>query len=270
MDDEVVDLTHPSIGMSGDMIELLASGRSSIERAETARRGGPRFALEDVDLVAPVPRPPKVLAIGMNYADHIAEMGRDAPDYQYWFNKQRTCVVGPGSPIVVPRVSTMVDYEGELAMVIGRRSRYLTVDEALGAVAGYTVMNDVSVRDWQWRSPSFTMGKSFDTHGPMGPWIVTPDEVSDPQQLQVRTWVNETLRQDSSTSRMIFSCAEQIAHLSTGFTLEVGDVVLTGTPAGVGAASEPPRWLVAGDVVRIEIERIGTLSNPVVSDAVDL
>ena len=126
---------------------------------------------------------------GPHYFDHIAEMGREQPEYQYWFNKQRTCVVGPGAPIVVPRVSNMVDYEGELAMVVGRRCRYVTVDRALDVIAGFTVMNDVSVRDWQWRTPTFTMGKSFDTHGPMGPWFVTSDEVEDPQDLAIRTWV---------------------------------------------------------------------------------
>ena len=167
--------------------------------------------------------------------------------------------------MVVPRVSYMVDYEGELAMVVGRRCKNVPVDRALDVIAGFTVMNDVSVRDWQWRTPTFTMGKSFDTHGPMGPWIVTPDEVDDPQDLAVRTWVNGELRQDSSTSDMIFSCAEQIAYLSTGFTLEAGDVISTGTPAGVGASFDPPRWLVPGDIVRISIDGVGTLENPVVS-----
>jgi 2-keto-4-pentenoate hydratase/2-oxohepta-3-ene-1,7-dioic acid hydratase in catechol pathway len=268
--DEIVDLTGPGIGLPGDMRELLRSGPGALERAADAISVAPRIPLSGVRLCAPVQRPAKVLAIGMNYADHVAETGRDAPEYQYWFNKQRTCVVGPGAPIVVPRVSNMVDYEGELAVVIGRRCRYLTVDRALDVVAGYTVMNDVSVRDWQWRSPTFTMGKSFDTHGPMGPWIVTPDELDDPQELQIRTWVNDEIRQDSSTAQMIFSCAEQISYLSTGFTLEVGDVVVTGTPAGVGAASDPPRWLVPGDTVRITVEDVGTLENPVVADIADL
>ena len=264
--DEIVDLTAPGVGLPGDMLELLRSGPGAIERAADAVADGPRIPLSSAHLIAPVPHPAKVLAIGMNYSDHIAELGRERPEYQYWFNKQRTCITGPGAPVVVPRVSNMVDYEGELAVVIGRRSRYLSVDRATDVIAGYTVMNDVSVRDWQWRSPTFTMGKSFDTHGPMGPWIVTPDEIDDPQDLGIRTWVNDDLRQDSSTSQMIFSVAEQIAYLSNGFTLEAGDVVLTGTPAGVGAASEPPRWLAPGDVVRITIDRVGTLENPVVAD----
>jgi 2-keto-4-pentenoate hydratase/2-oxohepta-3-ene-1,7-dioic acid hydratase in catechol pathway len=268
--DEIVDLTVPQIGLPGDMIELLRSGRGALERAAAAAvADGPRLRLDGVHLLAPVPRPPKVLAIGMNYAAHVAELGREAPEYQYWFNKQRTCVVGPGAPVVVPRVSFMVDYEGELAMVVGRRCRNVPVDRALDVIAGFTVLNDVSVRDWQWRTPTFTMGKSFDTHGPMGPWIVTPDELDDPQDLSLRTWVNDELRQDSSTSDMIFSCAEQIAYLSTGFTLEAGDVISTGTPAGVGASFDPPRWLVPGDVVRITVEHVGTLENPVAADISD-
>ncbi len=268
--DEIVDLTVPHVGLPGDMLELLRSGPGALERASDAVADGPRLALEEVRLLAPVPRPAKVLAIGMNYAAHIAEIGREAPEYQYWFNKQRTCVVGPGAQIVVPSVSNMVDYEGELAMVVGRRCRNVPVDRALDAIAGFTVMNDVSVRDWQWRTPTFTMGKSFDTHGPMGPWIVTPDEIDDPQDLTIRTWVNGDLRQDSSTSDMIFSCAEQIAYLSTGFTLEAGDVISTGTPAGVGASFDPPRWLVPGDVVRIEVENVGILENPVAADIADI
>ncbi len=267
--DEIVDLTVPAVGLPGDMLELLRSGQGALERASTAVADAPRLSLDEVHLLAPVPRPAKVLAIGMNYAAHVAEIGRDAPEYQYWFNKQRTCVVGPGAPVVVPRVSNMVDYEGELAMVVGRRCKNVPVDRALDVIAGYTVMNDVSVRDWQWRTPTFTMGKSFDTHGPLGPWIVTPDEVDDPQDLSIRTWVNDELRQDSSTSDMIFSCAEQIAYLSTGFTLEAGDVISTGTPAGVGASFDPPRWLVPGDVVRIEVENVGILENPVAADIAD-
>ncbi len=267
--DEIVDLTAPGVGLPGDMIELLQSGPGAIERAADAVADGPRLQLSRVNLIAPVPHPAKVLAIGMNYADHIAELGRERTRVPVLFNKQRTCITGPGAPVVVPRVSNMVDYEGELAVVIGRRCRYLRSTRATDVVAGYTVMNDVSVRDWQWRSPTFTMGKSFDTHGPMGPWIVTPDEIDDPQDLTIRTWVNDELRQDSSTSQMIFSVAEQIAYLSNGFTLEAGDVVLTGTPAGVGAALDPPRWLVPGDRVRISIEGVGTLENPVVADIAD-
>ena len=216
-----------------------------------------------MQLLAPVPEPPKVLAIGMNYRDHVAEVGATAPEYQYWFNKQRTCVVGPGTPILVPSVSGAVDYEGELGIVIGRRCQNVPAARWLEVVAGFTVVNDVSVRDWQWRTPTFTMGKSFDTHGPMGPFLVTPDEVPDPGALPIRTWVNDDLRQDSTTAELLFGCAAMVEYLTTAFPLEPGDVLATGTPAGVGAAFDPPRWLKPGDEVRIEIGGVGRLVNPV-------
>jgi 2-keto-4-pentenoate hydratase/2-oxohepta-3-ene-1,7-dioic acid hydratase in catechol pathway len=262
--DEVADLTDDSIGLPGDMADLLALGPSAL--AAAGATSAPRFSLSEVTLLAPVPRPAKVLAIGMNYHRHVAEMGREAPEYQYWFNKQRTSVVGPDAPIVVPRVSEQVDYEGELALVIGRRCKNVPAERAVEVVAGLTIVNDVSVRDWQWRTPTFTMGKSFDSHAPSGPWLVTLDEVGDPTNLRLRTWVNDELRQDSSTGDMIFGWAEQIAYLTQAFPLEPGDVIATGTPAGVGAGFDPPRWLRHGDTCRIEIEGIGTLSNPVVDE----
>jgi len=266
--DEVVDLTDPAVALPGDGAALLALGEPALARAAgAAASGARRLAWDALDLLAPVPAPPKVLGIGMNYGAHVAELGRTPPEHQVWFNKQRTCIVGPGAAIEVPTVSDMVDYEGELAMVVGRRCRHVPAALAATVIAGYTVVNDVSVRDWQWRTPTWTMGKSFDTHGPMGPWIVTGDEVGDPQDLRIRTWVNGELRQDSSTEDMIFSCAQMVEELSTVFTLEPGDVISTGTPAGVGASFDPPRWLVPGDVVRIEVEAVGTLENPVVAAA---
>ena len=261
--DEVVDLTDPSVGLPGDMAELLAAGDGAYERADAASRRAPRRALEEVRLRAPVPRPPKVLGIGLNYAAHVAETGAPTPEYQVWFNKQRTCVIGPGEAIEVPAASPQVDYEGELAMVIGQRCRAVPAAQAATVVAGFTIMNDVTVRDWQWRTPTWTLGKSFDTHGPCGPWLVTPDELGDPHGRRLRTWVNDELRQDSSTDDMIFSCWDQVAYLSSVFTLEPGDILSTGTPAGVGMSFDPPRWLCPGDVVRIEIGGIGVLENPV-------
>lgn len=222
-------------------------------------------SLSDVQLLAPVPRPPKFLAIGLNYAAHVAESGMKRPEHQLWFNKQSTCVVGPGEPIEIPAASAMVDYEGELAFVIGKRCRHVSAADAPSVIAGYTIVNDVSVRDWQMRTQTMTMGKSFDTHGPMGPCIVSADELGDPHALRLRTWVNGELRQDAKTDDLIFNCFEMVEHLSTAFTLEIGDVIATGTPAGVGMAMQPPGWLQAGDTVRIEIEGIGTLENPVVS-----
>ena len=268
VDDEVVDLTDPAVALPGDMTDFLVAGPGAIERAGAAiRTRARRLALDQVQLRPPVPHPAKVLGIGLNYAAHVAETGATRPEHQVWFNKQRTCVIGPGDPIEIPRVSHQVDYEGELALVIGRRCRHVPAAEAASVVAGFTVLNDVTVRDWQWRTPTWTLGKSFDTHGPTGPWIVTGDEIGDPQVLRLRTWVNDELRQDASTDDMIFSCWEQVEYLSTVFTLEAGDIISTGTPAGVGMSFDPPRWLVAGDVVRIDVEGIGTLENRVVAES---
>jgi 2-keto-4-pentenoate hydratase/2-oxohepta-3-ene-1,7-dioic acid hydratase in catechol pathway len=227
---------------------------------------GARHPLADVRLLAPLPRPPKFLAIGLNYGDHCTEAGMPAPDFPVFFNKQTTCVIGPGAPIHVPRVSNLVDYECELAIVIGRRCRHVPAERALEVVAGYTVVNDVTVRDWQLRAPTMTIGKSFDTHGPIGPWMVSADEIPDPQDLGLRTWVNGELLQDASTAGMIFDCAQQIATLSTAFTLEPGDVIATGTPAGVGMLRQPPRWLTPGDTVAVEVDGIGRLENPVIAE----
>ncbi len=263
--DEVVDLTDPTVGLPADMAALLALGPAGLARAAEAAHGpAPRLALDSVHRRAPVPQPPAILAIGMNYRAHVAEMGREPPEYQYWFNKQRTSIAGPGDPIVLPTVSTMVDYEGELAMVIGPRCQHVPAARALEVVAGFTIINDVSARDWQWRTPTFTVGKSFDSHAPCGPELVTTDELGDPGQLSIRTWVNDDLRQDSTTSDLIFGCAAMIEYLTTCFPLEPGTIIATGTPAGVGAGRTPPAFLADGDVVRIAIEGIGELVNPVV------
>ncbi len=263
--DEVIDLGDPVTGLPSTMRELLALGPVALEQARAAPAGrAARHALAEVRRHAPVPDPPAILAIGMNYRAHVAEMGREPPEWQYWFNKQRTSIAGPGDDIVLPAVSDMVDYEGELAMVIGRRCQHVPADRAHEVVAGYTIVNDVSARDWQWRTPTFTVGKSFDTHAPCGPELVTGDELGDPGALTIRTWVNDELRQDSTTADMIFGCAAMIAYLTTAFPLEPGTVIATGTPAGVGAGLDPPRFLSGGDTVRIAIEGIGELSNPVV------
>ena len=263
--DEIVDLSDPDAGLPATMTALLALGPTALERASAAPATmASRHPLSDVRRHAPVPDPPAILAIGMNYRVHVAEMGREPPEWQYWFNKQRTAISGPGDPIELPIVSDMVDYEGELAMVIDRRCQHVPADRAREVVAGYTVINDVSARDWQWRTPTFTMGKSFDTHAPCGPELVTGDEVGEPGALTIRTWVNGELRQDSTTADMIFDCAHLIEYLTTAFPLEPGTLIATGTPAGVGAGLDPTRFLADGDTVRIAIEGIGELSNPVV------
>jgi 2-keto-4-pentenoate hydratase/2-oxohepta-3-ene-1,7-dioic acid hydratase in catechol pathway len=263
--DEVVDLSDPAVGLPPAMGALLALGPPGMDAARAApTTKAARHARAEVTLHAPVPDPPNILAIGMNYGAHVAEMGREAPEWQYWFNKQRTAIAGPGDPIVLPTVSDAVDYEGELALVIGPRCQHVPAARALEVVAGYTVINDVSARDWQWRSPTFTMGKSFDTHAPCGPELVTGDEVGDPGNLSLRTWVNDELRQDSTTADLIFGCAAMIEYLTTAFPLEPGTIIATGTPAGVGAGFSPPKFLADGDVVRIAIEGVGELVNPVV------
>ena len=267
--DEVVDLADPAIGLPAALVDVLALGDAAAPVLEgAARTRARRVPLSTARLGAPVHRPPAFLGIARNYADHIAEMGVERPARQTWFTKLSTCVVGPGDDVVVPSASEQVDYEGELGVVIGRRCRHVPVDRALEVVAGYTVVDDVSVRDWQRATPTMVLGKSFDTHGPTGPWLVTADEIPDPQVLTVRTRVNGELRQDGTTADMIFTVAEMIAHLSTVATLEPGTVLATGTPAGVGAASDPPRWLAAGDTVSVEVEGVGVLTNPVVADGV--
>ncbi len=267
IDGEIVDLAAVAPDLPREMTTLLAGGPAALARASTATtRAAARLPVDRVHLHAPVLRPPKFLAIGLNYAGHIAESGRPRPTFPTFFNKQSTCVVGPTDPIHRPRVSTELDYEGELGFVIGRRCRHVPPECAREVIAGYLVVNDVSVRDWQFRTPTMTLGKSFDTHGPIGPWIVTADEIVDPHALDLRTWVNGELRQRARTSEMVFDCFEQVATLSTVCTLEVGDVITTGTPAGVGVAHQPPRFLVPGDVVRVEIDRIGHLENPVIDE----
>jgi 2-keto-4-pentenoate hydratase/2-oxohepta-3-ene-1,7-dioic acid hydratase in catechol pathway len=263
--DEILDLSDPAAGLPATMAELLALGSDGLARAGAASTGAaPRHHIDTVRRHAPVPDPPAILAIGMNYRAHVAEMGREPPEWQYWFTKQRTAIAGPGDPIVLPSVSDMVDYEGELALVIGPRCQHVPAARAFEVVAGFTIINDVSTRDWQWRTPTFMMGKSFDTHAPCGPELVTGDELGDPGALGLRTWVNDELRQDSTTADLIFGCAEMIEYLTTAFPLEPGTVIATGTPAGVGAGFDPPRFLAAGDTVRISIDGIGELSNPVV------
>jgi 2-keto-4-pentenoate hydratase/2-oxohepta-3-ene-1,7-dioic acid hydratase in catechol pathway len=266
---EVLDLSAAAPSLPTDMLAFLEAGAESLHAAREAVAAGPRLGLADVRLEAPIRRPPKFLAVGLNYADHVAESGMETPKHPTIFNKQPTCVTGPTDPIHLPRASRVLDYEGELGFVIGRRCRHVSRDDAPDVIAGYLVVNDVTVRDWQLRTPTWTMGKSFDTHGPIGPWIATADEIRDPHQLRLRTWVNGELRQDSNTKQLIFDCFALVEHLSTAFTLEPGDLISTGTPAGVGMAMKPPRMLQAGDVVRIAIDGIGEIENPVIAEPAD-
>ena len=227
---------------------------------------GSSTPLAEVELLAPILNPGKVLAIGLNYGDHIEESGMDAPKHQVWFNKQHNCINGPYAPINLPSVSTALDYEAELCVVIGKRCKHVPRERAHEVIAGFCVGNDVSVRDWQLRVPTFQIGKSFDTHGPIGPYLVTSDEVGDPHTLDIRCLVNGEERQHSNTEHLIFDCFDAIAHLTQAFTLDVGDVLFMGTPAGVGVAMKPPVFLKEGDVVRVEIEKLGYIENTVVAE----
>lgn len=225
-----------------------------------------RLDVASVQLLAPIPRPGKFLGIGLNYADHIGETGLEKPEYPTFFTKQASCIIGNGEAIQCPKVSDKVDYEGELAFVIGKTCRHVKLENAHEVIAGYLICNDVTVRDWQFRTPTWTIGKSFDTHGPLGPWLVTADEISDPHNLSLKTWVDDELRQNANTGEMIFNCYEQIAYLSQAMTLEPGDVISTGTPSGVGVKMKPRGYLKPGQTVRIEIEGLGCLQNPVIAE----
>jgi ureidoglycolate lyase len=226
--------------------------------------------LVQVTLRAPIPRPGKILALGLNYADHIEEAkaaGLKTPTEQVWFCKQPTSVNDPNGDVELPKVSNMLDYEVELVAVIGRKGRHISREEASGHVFGYAVGNDFTVRDWQHKTPQWMLGKSFDTHCPFGPAIVTADEVADPHALGIRCFVNGELRQNSNTRHFVFNIWDQIAELSQAMTLEPGDLIFTGTPGGIGFGSKPYRPLKASDVVRCEVDAVGVIENRVVAEA---
>ena len=218
--------------------------------------------LSEIEFLPVIERPGKVLAVGLNYKDHAKETGMDLPEVPMIFTKQSTSVLGHQGEIHKPKVSDAVDYEGEMAFVIGKKCRHVSKEEALDVIAGVTICNDVSVRDWQIASPTFTMGKSFDTHCPIGPYIVTMDEISDIHNLKIKTYVNDELRQDSCTDQLIFDCFDLIEHITKAFTLEPGDIIATGTSSGVGVVLG--KYLIPNDVVRIELENVGTLENKVI------
>ncbi len=268
--DNVVIDSLSNANIPNTMIEFLSAGSQALLAMQTLIDSGQgRFNLADVKLNAPIPRPGKYLGISLNYADHITETGAEQPKYPSFFTKQSSCVIGHGDFIHLPKVSDKLDYEGELAFVIGKRCRHVPVDKAHQVIAGFTIANDVSVRDWQARSATMMIGKSFDTCGPLGPWIVTSDEVVDPHQLSIKTWIDDELRQDGNTQQMIFNCYEMVAYLSQAMTLEPGDVITTGTPSGVGVKMQPRGYMKPGQTVRIEIDGIGILSNSVIDEPED-
>lgn len=241
----------------GSMIDLIVRWKEV--EPEVRRATGLLTPLADLKLLPPIPRPGKILAIGLNYADHIKETGAEMPKKQVWFCKQPTAANGPYDPIILPKVSTQVDYEAEMVVIIGKGGHHIAREDVPGAVFGYCVGNDVSARDWQMATSQWVLGKSFDTHAPFGPWITTADEVGDPHTLGVRSFVNGEKRQDSNTQNFVFNVWDQIAHVSQVMTLEPGDLIFTGTPGGVGMARNPPLYLRDGDVVRIEVDRLGAL-----------
>jgi 2-keto-4-pentenoate hydratase/2-oxohepta-3-ene-1,7-dioic acid hydratase in catechol pathway len=262
--DEVVDLSIAAPGVPTEMSALLGGGPGVLARVHDAASGTEgRIPLDLRQLAAPVQRPGKFLAVGLNYADHIAESGAPTPDYPTVFAKASSCVNGPFDDVLRPAISDALDYEGELGIVIGTRCRHVTRDRAHEVIAGYVVVDDFTVRDIQHRTGQWTLGKSFDTHGVIGPWIVTGDEL-DPHALAIRTLVNAELRQSSNTSNLIFDCFAQVEIISSVCTLDPGDVIATGTPGGVGMALG--KMLVPGDLVRVEIEGVGAIENRVVQE----
>ncbi|MFL2825268.1 MAG: fumarylacetoacetate hydrolase family protein [Alphaproteobacteria bacterium] len=253
-----------------NMLSFLEAGKKVMTLAEdVVKKNQNIIPMDSCRLINPILRPPKIIAIGLNYQDHLEEIraiGRevDDPEVPMIFNKQSTSACGPFEDIHDPKVSDKLDYEGELAFVIGKKCRHVPRSEAHNVIAGYCVSNDVSVRDWQLRVPTFTIGKSFDTHCPFGPAIVTADEISDPHNLQIKTEVNQEVRQNSNTKNLIFNCFELVEHLSTSFTLEPGDLILSGTPSGVGVADN--KFLKEGDEVKISISELGYIENKVVNE----
>ncbi len=250
-------------GLPGEMAALIAAWpKVQPQVRAVVAAGDGALPMAQVRLLAPIRRPGKIMAIGLNYADHIAESNLGTPEHQVWFSKAPTAANGPYDPIQVPKVSQALDYEAELVAVIGQGGRHITREDAPAAVFGYCCGNDATERAWQHRTPQWVLGKSFDTHAPFGPWITTADEVPDPHALGIRCLVNGEERQSSNTRHLVFDVWDQIEHLSHAMTLEPGDLIFTGTPGGIGAAMKPMRFLKDGDRVRVEIDGLGALDNP--------
>lgn len=252
------------------LADVLALGGGAREKLERWIKSPPAEAVTDlssVRLCAPVRRPPKLICVGLNYRDHAAESKMEIPKVPTIFNKFPNTVIGPDDPIILPRASSKPDYEAEFAFVIGQGGRNIPAAHWRDHVAGYTIVNDVSARDYQMATTQWLMGKTFDTFAPMGPWIVTGDEIDDPHGLDIRLEINGETLQHSNTRELIFGIPDLVEYVSSVVTLEPGDVFSTGTPSGVGFARKPPRWLKAGDEVVIRIEGIGELRNPVTAEA---
>ena len=265
--DRVQCLHHAGFNRLIDVIYGGAAARAAIRSYLPGAPASASTALDSVTLLAPIPRPPKIICVGLNYRDHAAEAKLEVPSVPTIFSKFGNTVTGPGAPIILPKHSTKPDYEAELGVIIGIGGRHIPADRWREHIFGYTCINDVSARDYQMATSQWLMGKTFDTFCPMGPWITSADEIEDPHQLDISCEINGTILQDSCTSGLIFQIPALIEFLSSVMTLEPGDVISTGTPAGVGFAQKPPRWLRVGDEVVVRVQGIGALSNPVVAEA---
>ncbi len=272
IEDGIVDLQQADASLPSSLEALLQAGPEALAQAQRAVAAAKaRIPLAEARLLAPIVAPRKFMGIGFNYSSHVDEVrakGLPIPDLsnQIWFNKQVSCIAGPTDPIHLPQQSDELDYEGEMAIVIGRRCRRVSKAQARSVIAGYMICNDVSVRDWQLKAPTATLGKSFDTHGPIGPWLTTADEIADPENLSIKTWVDDELRQDGNTRELVNRIDDMIVYLTSVFTLEPGDILSTGSPAGVGAGQKPPNYLKVGQTVKIEIEGLGQIANTVIAE----
>lgn len=273
VDDQIIDFSTSHLPKS--MIEFIELGDDGINQANALiAKNDSKISINDVKLMAPIPKPNKILGVGLNYKAHKEEAAKAAADllgkpqekYPTIFNKQNSSVVGPYDDMHKPDASDFFDYEGELGFVIGKQCRHVPYDKASNVIYGYTVVNDATIRDWQMRGPpmTMTMGKSWDTHCPFGPYLVTSDEVGNPHQLKLETHVNGELRQSASTDGLIHDCFTVVEYLSTAFTLEPGDLIATGTPEGVAATSR--NWLKVDDVVKVTIEKLGFIENKVIAE----
>ena len=262
--DKVVNLE--SAGFP-NLLSVLRGGDEALKRIDTFVAGKPSgLPLSSVKLCAPIPAPPKILCMGLNYRDHAEEAHLEIPKYPVFFAKYDNTVIGSGENIVLPKNSRKPDFEGEFGFVIGRRARHIKAEQWRDYVFGYMNCNDVSARDFQMSVSQWTMGKNFDTFGPMGPWITTAEEIEDPHNLTIETRVNGELMQSSNTRELIFKIPETVEFLSSVMTLEPGDVILTGTPAGVGFGRKPPRWLAPGDEIAVSVAGLGELRNTCVAE----
>jgi acylpyruvate hydrolase len=265
----ILDLNRVQPDLPADLLLLLRGGPSMLERAREASALADEsqwHSASDVTLLAPLPRPGKILCVGHNYKGHIGIGREEIPEYPNMFSKTANTIIGSGQSILIPKVSDQVDYEAELMVVIGKTARQVSQSQAMANVAGYTIFNDVSARDYQKRTSQWLLGKSFDTFGPMGPALITADEIPDPQCLDLELTVNGVPKQRTNTRDMIFTVSFLVSYLSEVMTLEPGDVIATGTPAKLPEAANPRRFLVPGDVVRISIEKLGILENRVAAD----